>query len=471
MHVFGGGSRDVPESNSSKLTESGNGGGQKGNENTGKARARRRDISDAEDNNFPVLRPASTEKKIEAADARKQPHDWINVVMDISHQHHCNRPGNGPPVLKLAEPTVNTSPAASAHTVIQRNPHNHTEVNSPEHQRTIRVYEESGKQVMPNRNALISDQEPYFDISPPPKSSILVQQATHSALHYAQPTTNRSWPGVNVDQQAAHYQRALANSQPTNPPAPRPVQRPFANQQDPRLLQPVIYRPRPGRDVDQQAARNQLAFANEARSIYQAPRPGQGYLPHQQGAPQAPLLALDSVSTSQRSVQTAANLDQAAIRNQQASHVQKMQAYAAAKETEARNRQALASRQNAWPAANRDQTAAHNQRAFGSNQLSSSAAIDEQTLAARQQQQAYFAQRPANRPTSGPAQVSLSYMVATNSSRSPTRPILEQQCPAQPALRPTQLPTATQDNPIGPSAGIGVRKVCYRVAHGKKEQY
>ncbi len=416
--MFGGGSRNVPEVNRNGVVRNSNGDIGKAHEGAGRTRAGRRVhvISDDEDDDLPVLKPASTIGNVELIDTSNQHQSSNNdVIMDDEHHYDHEgflpalwpmAPGNGPPVLIHAEDL------------------------DPERQRTARVYrvyESLGGHTASNQGAFVSDQETNLQAHRPSQSSTSNQQTIRTAPPHAQPAIYRPRPGVDVDQQAARYQHLFANSQPTNRQAPRPAQPSVVHQQIPRHLQPAVYRPRPGVDLDQQAARNQLAFAPVQNTHHQVYRPTQATVTH----PQAAHPAQASVSVSQRHVQIMANINQAGARNLQA------HAYAKAKQVEARNRQALSSHPNAPAAAGRDRAATHNQQAFIANQRSAAAASYEQMLAARNQQLADLARMEMNRPALG----SDPYKCAHNASRIPNQPSLTQQHAAHPADRQAQYPS------------------------------
>ena len=480
-HVFGGGSRNVPELQSKNKIEDDNGGGDKGHENARRTRPSRRVhvISDDEDD-LPVLKPASTTEKAGSTDANKQPNKSTNIIMDgdRDQDHEDDLPGlwpmvpaRGAPVLSPGVPSANTSTTESADRVMPINPHIGEEEIDPERQRTVQVYDELGRQTVFSPYAFVGDQGTKLQgrraLQPSPSN----QQATRFAPFPDRPATYRPRPGVHVDLQAACSQLAFTNTQPTNHQAPRPPQSSTSNQQAARYAQfqdrPAIYRPRPGANVDLQAARNCLAFSPHQNSTYpRAPQPGQLSVPHQQAPHLTPRPAPPSVSVHQHHVQTAANVDRAAVRERQALYVKQqaqVQAYAKAKLMEVRNRQALSSHQDAQLAANRDQVATHNREAFISNRLASSAAGYEQILAARDQQQAYLSRQRANRPIAGPAQPPVSYRGAPISPSIPAQAFHSQRYATFLNPRHAQPPTAAPDHSYGPSASTHIREVCFRV--------
>lgn len=426
-HVFGGGSRNVPELQSHNVIENDkHGGGDKGHKNARRTRASRRVhvISDDEDD-LPVSKPASTTEKAGSTDASKQLSKSTNIIMDGDrHQDHEDDlpglwpmvPARGTPVLSPGVPTADTSATESANPVMQGNPHVHEVENDPESQRTVQVYDELGRQTVFSPYAFVGDQGTKLQgrraLQPSPSN----QQATRSA--------------------------------------------PFRDR-------PAIYRPRPGANVDLQAARNCLAFSPHQNSNYrQAPQPGQVSVPHQQAAHLTPRPAPPSVSVSQHHVQTAANVDRAAVRERQALYMKQqaqMQAFAKAKQMEVRNRQALTSHQDAQLAANMDQVATHNREAYTSNRLASSAAGYEQILAARDQQQAYLSRQRAIRPVAGPAQPRVSYRGAPISPSVPAQAFHSQHHATFLNPRHAQPPIADPDRSYGPSARTHIREVCFCV--------
>ena len=411
-HVFGGGSRNVPESQSNNVNENDkNRDGDKGHENARRTRASRRVhvISDDEDE-LPVLKPASTTEQAGSTDASKQPSKSTNTIMDgDDHQDHEDGlpglwpmvPTKGLPVFSPRVPTANTGATESANRVMQRNPHIHEEENDPERQRTLQIYDDLGRQKVSSPYAFVGDQ------------------------------------GTKLQ-----GRRALQSFQD----------------------RPAIYRPRPGANVDLQAARNCLAFAPDQNSTYhQAPQPSQVSISQQQALHPAPRPAQPSVSVSQRHVQTAVNVDRAAIRERQALYL-KQQAQAA-KLMEVRNRQALNAHQNAQLAAKGDQVATHNREAFTSNRLASSTAGYEQILAARDQQQAYLSRQRADRPVAGPAQFPVSYRSAPISHPVPAQNFLSRRRVTLLDSRQAQPPIAAPDQSNRPSGGTHIREVCLPSPH------
>ena len=412
-HVFGGGLHDVPGSDANHLIEDDDADSERGYKKGGRMHARRRVqvISDDEDDDVTMLEPARTTENAEVNDASKQDGKEITVIMNDDHHedHEDDLPRLWPvvasgelPVLTPAVPAANTTASESVTRATQRNPHIYGEGGDSEHQRIVRVYDSLGRQTMSSRYVFVGDQETSPQARHPSQSSISHHPATQLA---------------------------------------------------PSQIKPAIYRPRPGADVDKQAARNQLAFANSQATNRQAPRPDKAPTSHEQAVHPAPRTAQASIPPQH--AHTAANVDRVAVRSQQILRLnQQAQAYANAKQMEARNGQTLSSHQNTRPAADRDQVAAHNQQAFISNQLSSSGATYvEQMIAARDRQQ-------ANHPTPGPAQTEVSYRGATSIPRFPAQAFLSQQHAALLTSRQAQHRIATQDHANGPSGGVQVREVC-----------
>ena len=474
-HVFGGGLHDVPGSDANHLIEDDDADSERGYKKAGKTHARRRVqvISDDEDDDVPMLEPARTMENAEVNDASKQDRKEITVIMNDDHHedHEDDLPRLWPvvasgelPVLTPVVPAANTTASESVTRATQRDPHIYGEEGDSEHQRILRVYDSLGRQTMSSRYGFVGDQETSPQARHPSQSSISHHQATQLAPSHIKPAIYRPRPGADVDKQPARNQLAFANSQATNRQAPRPAPPLMAHQQATELapdqIKPAVYRPRPGADVDKQAARNQLAFANSQPTNRQAPRPDKAPTSHEQAVHPAPRTAQASISPQH--AHTAANVDRVAVRSQQILRLnQQAQAYANAKQMEARNGQALSSHQSTRPAADRDQVAAHNQQAFISNQLSSSGATYvEQMIAARDRQQAYLSRQQANHPTPGPPQTSFSYRGATNTPRFPAQAFLSQQHAALLTSRQAQHRIATQDHPNGPSGGVRVREVC-----------
>ena len=467
-HVFGGGLCNVPDVNVDFVIENGDTGGREGNESEDRKHARRRVhvISDDEDDDVSVLKPAPTTKNPEAIEAREQQKKTLNVTMNNDHHEGQENdlprlwpivPARRLPVLRPAVPAADMSATESANQATQINPHIHGEESDPERQRIVRVCDHLGRQLISSQYAFAGDQETKHQARSLTQSSISNQQANHYAHLHAQPTTYRQRPGTDVDQQAARNQHAFANNQPTDRQAPCLPQRLIAPQQavhfTPCQNPHAIFRPRPGVDVDLQAARNQLAFANPPRVDHQAPRSGQASVSQQQ-----------VFHPAQSSISYQHAMDEVTARRQQASRLnQQAQAYANAKQMEAGNQQALSSHQVARPAGNRDQVAAHNQQAFISNHQSSSAARYAEQMVAARDQQAYLSRQQADCPIPGPAQTLASHRHATNPLPFPTQAFLSQQHAALQASRQAEHRRATEDRLNRPSGDTQAREVCLPV--------
>lgn len=377
-------------------------------------------------------------------------------------------PAKNLPVLRPAIPAANTSATESAHRVSQRSSHTHGQESQNEGQDIMQVYDNLGRQTVATRYAFDGDQQVNLQARGPSKSSISHQQANRSAHPHTQPVDYRPRPNprADVDLQAARNQSAFANSPPTGHQAPRPAQLSMAQQQAPHpIQQPAVYRPRPGADVDLQAARYQFAFANSQPTNRQASDPTRSAQPsvaQQPGAPLAP-----------RQIRPALSRQQAANMAQAFRPYQQWQEGKIAKHIEARNRQALSSSQDARPAVNRDQAAAYNQQAFVSNQqqqqqqLPSAASYREQMIAARDRQQAYLSQQQANRSTPASAQSSNSHGQPTKLPPSQAQAFQslqsQQHAAALLASRQAQHQAATQDRLYEPLAIAQVREVCLPV--------
>ena len=441
-HVFGGGSPDASKLNSSDVIVNDKGDGKKGHENANRTRGRRRvrviisDDDDDDDDSLPVLKPASTTEITGAVDASEQQSKRINAIMNGDHhQGHEDGlpdlwpmlPARGRPVSRPTVSSANISATDSPTRVMQGNPHLHEEEMEPEHQSTGRVYNSLRRQTI---YVPVDDQETNLPAGRPLQPSISNLQGSRYAYVPDRPVIYRPRPGSDPDKQAAHQRNQLAldpRQKNSNIQGSRPGQASVSNQQANHYAnvpdRPAIYRPRPGANVDLQAARSQLAFAPQQKHYsHQAPRPGQASVSHQQAVRSASRPAQRSFSISQHHVQTAANTDQMSARDRQTLYMEnkaRANANAKAKLTEAHNRQALSSQQNTRPEANRDQVANHNQQAFISNRLASSAAGYEQMMAAREHQQAYLSHQQANRQLSGTVQTSVSLQRATNLSPYP----------------------------------------------------
>ena len=400
----GNGSRDGSESTSHGKIEADDAHGDNGNKDAKMTRAVRR------------VHVISNEANTKAANAVKQDQDSANVTSDNDHYYDHETlpvlwpmtPGSGPPVLKPADPNTSTSAPASVNRMTQRAPRDRVEGKNLGHHRFRRDHDQLGRQTASSRAAYIDDQV-------------------------------------------------------TNPnflPAQRYIPNPLMNCSAPHHVQPAIYRPRPGINVDQQAAHVRFPSTNDPSSNYQISPSGHNSVMWQQVGRPAPFLPHDSIFTSQRHVQTTANMDQAAIRDQKVARFQKAQADAAAKRLEAHNQHISGVNRNALLAGNRDQLIAHNQRAFISNHLSPSAAGHEQMLSARDQHRSYLKRPPADYPTSALAQASFPYAVATETFRPQFRPVFAQQHEAIFASHQGQYSQPIRDHPNGPSPRIGVRQVC-----------
>ena len=469
-HVFNGAFRDVLELNSSFVTEDHDLNDGKENGNEGKTHARRRVqvISDDEDDDLPVLKPAPTINTAEATEASKQQRKRKNVIMnDGRYEDHDDSPRLWPivpaerlPALRSAAAATDTSLTESVDQATQKNLNIHGEDSGPERQRIVRVYDHLRRPIVHSQHGFVGDQETNPQAHRPSPSSISNQQSNRYATLHSQPFIYSPQPGVDRDRQAARNQLAFGNNENTNRQAPRFPQPVIASQQTasstPRHSQPFIYRQRPGVDVDRQAARNALAFADPQHVDHQAPRSGQASVSHRQ------LVHPTQASISQQHAQTAAaNMDEVAVRSQQVSHLnQQEQLYAIAKQMEARNQQALSSNQSARPSGNRDQIATHNHQSFVSNQQSSAAArYVEQMVAAHDQNRAYLSRQQTNYSTPAPAQISVSHGRGTIPSPLPTQAFLSQQHAAHLASRQAQHRLVTQDRPNGPPGNIQVRLV------------
>ena len=499
-HVFRSGVRAAPALNVNHVFGDDEVDGERNNnEKKGRARARgRRVISDDDDDDdVPVLTPAPTTENNEATNANKQHLKWKTVIMNNDqHEDHEGGlptlwpilPARSLPALRPAAQAVNTNATESTNRATQRRPHAHAEESDPEHPRIMRVYDNQGRQMIPSRYAFVEDEDDDDDTNHQPRrpshSTIPLQQALRPAPPHPQPATYGPRPRPDVDRQAARNQWAFANSPPTNHQAPRPAQPTTTTQQAPQLapssIPPGFYRPRPGVDVDRQAARNQwafanppgfhrsppgvdvdrqaarnqLAFANPRPKNHQAPQPSD---PNQQTVRRAPLPAA-RLSHAQQRAQNAA--DMAARYAEPFDTSQSAEAYENARQTMVHNRQSSTSHQDAQPAADRDRVAAHNQQAFFSNQRSSS---DVSRLEQAREQNAYLLhllRQQADRPAGGVAQSSVSYPVAADSSPSPAEFLYSQQRAALLASRQAQHRRDIQDRLNGSSGYIPVQEVC-----------
>ena len=468
MHVFGGGSFKELDMNSNTANGNKSADGEKRREDATRTRTRKRVpiISDDEDDVF-VLTPASTTGKAKTVDASKQHQETNNTVMNNGHYHdHEDEspelwpmvPASRPSVLR---PAAYSSATESVKSTMQINDDVHEDEIEPERHGMVRNHENPGRQPIPGRRIFVDDLETNHQARRPSQSYISKRQAAHSAHSYAQPAIYRPRPGVDVDRQAARYQHLFTDSLPKIHQALCQAQHTPAYQQAPRQIRPDIYRLRPGIEVRQQAARTQPTFVDHRHPYHQAPQIDQASVSRQQAAYSGRRPAQASFYISERDGQIRAPTDLEAVRNPQASYLnQQAQAFANVKLMKARNRHALSSHQNARLAVNRDRLAVHNHQAFISNQLSPSAADCGNSLAARDQQQAYLARQQAFHPPPSSAQASLSHGFATSSFRLPAQDLRAQQH-ASPLASYQGLPrTITQGRPNGPSAGTQAQEVC-----------
>ena len=260
------------------------------------------------------------------------------------------------PMLKPSKPNASTNSYKSANRETQRNTRIQSQEAALDQQRIAQACGGLERQAAPTRHVFVDG-----------------QQTTRQAGHQILP---------NGPHQQIHQ-------------APRPTQTFNAQQQAtqlaPRHIQPAVYRPRPGVDVDRQAAHNQLAFANRPHTNHQAPRP-------------AP------ASISGQHAQTAAQMARIAAHNQQAFYLNRQpSAYANTEQMEARNRQ-VCLHQNTQLVVNGDQVVAQDQRVLDLSRLSPTDANRlVQMLAARNRQENYLLQQQVNSSNPGPAQSSTSH--------------------------------------------------------------
>ena len=270
------------------------------------------------------------------------------------------------PTLKPAVPNVRTNSHKSANRETQRNSRIQSQESVLGQQRTAQAYDGPERQAAPTRTVFVNG-----------------QQTTRQAPDQILP----NGPHQQIRQ------------------APRPAQNFNAQQQAtqlaPRHIQPAVYRPRPGVDVDQQAAHNQLAFAKRPHTNDQAPRT-------------AP------ASISQQHAQTAAHMARIAAHNQQAFYLNRQpSAYTNTEQMEAGNRQVFL-HENTQLVVNGNQVVAQSQRWMDLSRLSSTDANHVvQILGARNRQEAYLARQQVNHPHPGPAQTSASH---GNTSPRPAHP-------------------------------------------------
>ena len=329
------------------------------------------------------------------------------------------------PMLKPAVPNASTKSHKSANRETQRNSRIQNQESVLDQQRMAQAYNDPERQAATTRYTFVDGQQ-------------TARQARHQILlngpHQQIRQGPRPVPTFNAQQQAA--------------------------QLAPRHIQPAVYRPRPGVDVDRQAAHNQLAFANRPHINHQAPRP-------------AP------ASISRQNAQTSAHMAQIAARIQQAFRLnQRPSAYANTEPMEARNRQVFL-HQNTQLVVNGDHVVAQTQRVLDLSRLSpADASHVVQMLAARNPQEAYLARQQANQsnvdraqasasngntfplpahPHPGPAQNSASH---GNTSSLPAQAFVSAQHVAPPASRQFQHRVTIQDLLNGPSEGVPVREVC-----------
>ena len=428
-------------------------------------------ISDDEDDDLPMSTPAPTTNQAEMNGAFNQHVERKNVIIDNDQREDRQddlstlRPvaqARKLPVLRTADPTANTSAKETVDQMGQRHSHIHMQEFRAGRQKLIQDYDNQERQAAPTRHAFVEDdQELARQARFPSSSRVPPQQAPYPTPLQAQPA---SFYQKLRDNLAAQNQNTFTSIQPAQRQAPDPTHSLNAHQratQFPlRRPQHASYRPRPGVNVHQQAARDQYVFADGQDVDHQNRRPNRESSSRQDAVPLDPRPAQASIP--QQNAQMAANIDAVAAQNRHAFLInQQAQARARWMSMEARNRQAMGVYRTLPPNTSGDQVATHYRQTFASKQQSPSIRNSMvQNMTARDQQEAGLSRKQANRPYPGPPQTSYQHQGPTKSSPLSPQIFLLQQHAALPASRQAQNPAATQSD-LERSSGIHqVREVC-----------
>ena len=462
-HVYGSGSHNAD--------------GEQEDENGGMRQARMRRqvvISDDEDDDLPMLTPAPTTNQAEMNGANNQQRDGRNVIIDNDHLEDRQddlstlRPiaqARKLPALRPAERTANTSVKETVDQMGQRHSHIHGQSFRAGRHKLVQDYDNPERQAAPTRHAFVDDDQEMARQARLPRlpssSRVPRQQAPYPTPLHVQPA---SYHHQFRNDLMARNQYPFANIQPAQRQAPDPTHSLNTHQRATQLAlrqtQHPSYRPRPGANVHQQAARGQFVFADGQDVDHQNRRPNQESFSRQDAVPLDPRPAQASIP--RQNAQMAANFDAVAAHDRHAFLMdQQAQARARWMSMEARNRQAMGVYRTLPPNSSGDQGAAHHRQIFASKQQSPSTRSSmEQNMTARDQQEAGLSRKQAYRPHPGPPQTPYQYQGPTKSSPLSPQVSLSQRHAALPSSRQAPDPVAIQKDPERPSGIHQVREVC-----------
>ena len=426
-------------------------------------------VSDDEDDDLPMLTRGPTTNQAEMNGAVSQHRDGRNVTTDDDQGEDRQddlstlRPiaqARKLPVSKPADLTANTSVKDTVDQMGQRNSQIHGQRSRAGRHKLVQDYNNLERHAAPTRHAFVDDdQELARQARLPSSLQVPRQQAPYPTPLQAQPA---SFDRQLRDELRARNQYAFANIQPAQRQGPDPTHSLNAHQRTNQLAlrqtQYPSYRPRPGVDLHQQAARGQFVFADGQDVDHQNRRPNQQCFSRQDS------VRLDSrpaqTSIPRQNAQMAANIDAVAAHNRHAFLIdQQAQARARAMSREAQNRQAVGVYRTLPPYSSGDQVAAY--QTFASKQQSPSTRTSmEQNMMACDQQEADTSRKQANRPHAGPPQTPYQYQGPTKSTPLSPQVSLSQQHAALPASRQAPNPAAIQNDLERPSGVHQVREVC-----------
>ena len=427
-------------------------------------------ISDDEDDDLSMLTPSPISNQAEMNGAISQHRDGRNLIIDNDHREDrlddlsIQWPiaqARKLPVLRPADPTANTSAKETLDQMGQRHSHIQEQRFRAGRHRLVQDYDNLERQAAPTRHAFVDDdQELARQARLPSSSQVPRQQAPYPTPLQAQPA---SFDRQFRDEFRAQNQYAFANNQPAQHQAPDPTHSLNADQRATplalRQTQHPSYRPRPGVNVHQQAARGQFVFADGQDIDRQNRRPNQESFSRQDAVPLDPRPAQASIP--RQNAQMAANIDAGAAHNRQAFLIdQQAQARARALSMEARNRQAMGVYRTLPPNSSGDQVAAYQQTFARKQQSPSTRTFMEQNMTARDQQEADLSRKQANRPHPAPLLTPYQHQSPTKSSPLSPQVSLSQQHVALPASRQAPNPAAIPNHPERPSGIHQVREVC-----------
>ncbi|KAM0803548.1 hypothetical protein BDR22DRAFT_818745 [Usnea florida] len=475
-------------------------------EGTRQARIRRTIvISDDEDDDLPMLTPVPTTNPVEMNGTTSQQRDGRNAIIDndhrVDHQDDLStlRPiaqARKLPVLKPADPTVNTRINDTVDQLGRRHSHIQGQRSRAGRHEVVQDYDSLERQAAPTRHAFVNDDQKLARQAHLPSSSeVPRQQALYPTLLQVQPTSFHQQPRDNLaaqnpstftniqaaqrkapdpihpqvqpasyqqqlrDNLMARNQYAFAKTQSAQRQAPDHTHSLNAHQRATQLAfrqtQHPSYRPRPGVNVPQQATRGQFVSADGQDVDHHNRRPNHQSFSRQGAVP--PDSRPAQASIPRQNAQMAANIDAVAAHNRHAFLIdQQAQARARAMSMEARNRQAMGVYRTLPQDSSGDQV---RQKTFASKQQPPSTRTSmEQNMTARDQQEAGLSQNQANRPHPGPPQTPYHYQGPTKSSPLSPQVSLSKQHAALPASRQAPNPAAIQKDPERPSGIHQVRE-------------